>query len=322
MRRIIILGIVVIVVVAGWTGGWLYFSNEIRNQVALLGQNDGLNAPKVTCDNLNIAGYPFRFDLTCTGTTVVSGDLTAVLTELRGTFLVYRPNHVQVFFKAPLTLEDAFTGSQSRLDWATMDGSARVDNWRITRASLVTEGISWVDTLATEALIANAGHAEAHLIDMPDQHNPDTKKAALAGYAMVAGLTSPGLEIDAGDAKAELEITGLPDDIRRVSEPDALRQWQAAGGRMKLVDVNGSDGDNFFNITGELGLDSTGRPEGSVLVSSRGVVERFEPFIPENLRGLMLGERAEDGSYAQSIMISNGVIFAGLLPAGAVVPLY
>lgn len=321
MRRFVIFGAVILAVILTWTAGWFYFAGLVRTQIAALGEGDGVAEPKVTCGTLNVGGYPFRFNVSCIDASITSGDVTGTFGELRASVLVYQPTHAEVLAMAPLTLTDAFTGSRSTLDWATLSGSVRIDNWRIGRISVVGEGLSWTNALANDALIANAGHVEAHLLDIPERHDAGAGLAALAGYAKIAGLTAPGAEITAGDSELEFELNNVPDDVRAIGE-DILRRWQAAGGNLKLVGLRGSDQDNSFEVTGDVRLDTAGRPEGTVDITSHGLVERIEAMVPEGLRGAVLGAPQDDGSYRQTLMLTNGVVFSGLLPVGAVPPLF
>ncbi len=94
MRRIIILGVVILLVIAAWTGGWLYLSTFVRQEVTALASADGVSSPKITCTKLDIGGYPFWMDVTCGGMSVIQGDATISATALKATVLAYDPFHV------------------------------------------------------------------------------------------------------------------------------------------------------------------------------------------------------------------------------------
>ena len=97
MKRIIYLGIAVFAVMLLWCGAWLYAGNEVKKAVLSLATADGESAPKLSCDSLDVAGFPFRFDVTCTGATLVSQDTTVAVAELRASVLVYDPWHALAF---------------------------------------------------------------------------------------------------------------------------------------------------------------------------------------------------------------------------------
>lgn len=321
MKRIVILGIVIFVVIAAWSAAWLFASDQIRKGVLSLAAADGNTAPKVTCGQLGVGGYPFWFDVVCTGATVVSGDLTAKIAEIRATALVYNPTQALAVATAPLTLTDAFTGSKSRLDWTGFEASARLTGWRIARISIVADGLAWSDAVAGDRLVAKAGHAEVHLVDIPGQHDAAKGLAALALYATVTDLNAPGLTVNDGKSTLEAEIAGLSDDVRTYVDPDLLKRWQAAGGKVTLVGFKGSDGEQNFDVSGTLGLDAKARPLGQLTIASKGLVERFGSLVPEQWRGLVLGTPDASGSYSQVLNFTDGMAFSGLVPLGVLPPL-
>jgi len=321
MKRIIILAAAVVFVVLAWSGAWLFAADFVSRQVRSLADADGITNPKITCDDLSTGGYPFAMDVYCKGATLVSGDVTAQLAELRASVLVYQPRHALLFATAPLTLKDAFTGNEQRLDFTTAQASARLEDWRIARISVHVENPAFFNTLPSDELLAQASLAELHLIDIPEQHEPAKGLAALALYSVAEGLAVPGIQLADARLELEAEVNGLPDDVRLMGEPDAVRRWQGAGGMLKLVRIEGTSADSFIKASGNLQLDSQMRAEGQVQLTSRGIVERLGDKVPGQIRSLMLGQQAPDGSYGQTINIRAGVVLVGLIPVGMIPPL-
>ncbi|MBI4923745.1 MAG: DUF2125 domain-containing protein [Devosia nanyangense] len=322
MKRIIVLGAVVLLVIVLWSGAWFWAAGQATAYVKTLETADGVTTPRVACRSLGIGGFPFGFDLTCTGATIALADTSVTVSGLKAAALVYRPTFVLLFAQSPVTIADAFTGSQRRLDFADAEASARLDGWRIGRVSLVVNAPVWNDVVLEDRLIARADRLEAHLIDVPAKHDAKAGLAALAEYAQIDGLVAPGLEIVSGKTIFEGEITNLPDDVRTYGDPDLLMRWQTAGGKFMLTGFKGDDIDSHFDVAGTLGLDTQGRVEGQLKLNSKGVVERLGPLIPEQFRGLILGGQAADGSYSQTVNIAAGVVFSGLVPAAVIPPLY
>jgi hypothetical protein len=322
MKRIIALGIVVLVVCIGWTAAWFWAAGQANAYVESLETADGVTTPRVACASFGIGGFPFGFDLTCTGATVTLGDTTVTASGFKATALVYRPTFVMAFAQSPVSVADAFTGSQSRIDFATAEMSARLDGWRIGRVSLVVEKPVWNDTVLEDRLLAKADQLEAHLIDVPERHDAKTGLATVAQYAQVDNLAAPGLEIVSGQVSLSSEITNLPDDVRTYGAADLLQRWQGAGGRLDIQSLKGSDGADTFESSGNFGLDDQGRVDGQYKLTSNGLVERLGATIPEQLRGVILGAQAADGSYSQSVNVAAGVVFAGLVPAAVIPPVF
>jgi hypothetical protein len=223
---------------------------------------------------------------------------------------------VLLFAKAPLMLEDAFSGARSRLTWASFESSLRLVDWRIARFSLVAENLNWADTLAEEALIANAGHLELHLVDIPEQLDRVAHTAALAVVGRLTGLTSPGLAITAGDSELYAEVNRLPDKLVDFADQSWIRRWQESGGSVKIVTLKSADGSNFVDATGDVKLNASGQPEGQMTLVSRGFVERFEGLIAPEVRPMVLGNPNADGSYNNTLTMAGGVVLSGLVPLG------
>ncbi len=322
MKKIIALGVVLFVLVTGYTFAWFWAAGQATAYVKTLETEDGVSMPRLVCGQLSIGGYPFGFDATCTNATIESGDLTMTLAGLKASAEVYRPTHVLMFAQSPVSVDDAFTGSRSRLDFASAQASVRLDGWRIGRASLVVAEPVWNDTVLDDRLVAKASKLEAHLIDVPAKHDTTAGLATLAQYVLVEGLDAPGFEIGSGKSTFEAEISNLPDDVRTYGDADLLKRWQAAGGKYTITNFKGDDATSSFDASGNLGLDTSGRLEGQLKLHSRGVVERLGPLIPEQYRGWIVGTPAEDGSYSQTLNLAAGVVFSGLVPTGMIPPLF
>jgi hypothetical protein len=322
MKRIIWLFVAIVVVIALWSGAWLFLSGEVRKNVVALADADGITTPRLTCDTLNISGFPFRFDVDCASAQVLDGDMVVDIAGLRASMLVYRPTHLLASALAPVKIKDTFTGSQSTLNFATLEASARTNGWQIARIALNGTQVNWSDTLMGDNLIAKSAMIDLQLGDIPEQHDAATGLAALAGYFQAKDLVAPGFTIANGNAEIEVEVNGLPDDVRLLAEPDALLNWRAAGGQLKLVSAHATDGDSDLKANGNLALDPQGLLDGQIDINSTKVAERLEPYLIEPYRTLVLGNPAADGTHTNVLNFRGGNIFSGLLPIASVPPLF
>lgn len=322
MKKIIALGVVVLLLATGYSVAWFWAAGQATDFVKSLASADGETTPRVTCGSFAISGFPFGFDATCADATIVSGDVTVTVAGLKAAAEVYRPTHVLLFAHAPAQIDDAFTGSKSRLDFTAAQASVRLDGWRIGRASLVVTEPVWNDTVLEDRLLAKATTLEAHLIDVPGKHDSANGLATLANFVKVEGLDAPGSQIGNGQSTFEAEISNLPDDVRSYGDADLLKRWQMAGGKFIITGFKGGDATSSFDATGTLGLDDGGRVEGQIKLHSNGVVERLEAMIPPEYKGWIVGAQAADGSYSQTLNIAAGVVFSGVMPAGMIPPLY
>ena len=321
-KRIIILGSVVLLVVTAWTAGWYFVAGQVRQQMELLALNDGEAAPQLQCGTLNIGGFPFRFDIDCANATLVSADLLVEVPDLRASVMVWRPTHLLASATGPARTADAFTGLEQEVAWTRLEGSLRLEDWRIARLSVTADDVVWVDRLFGESVIASASGLELHLLDMPELHNAETGRAALAGYLRAQDVSAPGIDLAATNAEIELEVTALPDDVRNWGAVPFLPDWQQAGGKLRIVGIRANDGTADLNATGELALDAQGYPTGSIAIDSLGVAEQIGPYLQEPWRTLVLGVPGEDGRHKNQLNFAGGSISSGLVPIAALAPLF
>lgn len=321
-KRIIILGTIVVVAVVIWTTAWFVLAGFVRQGIETQAQADGVSAPRLTCGNLDIGGFPFRFDVGCAEAQVMSGDLVINIPDLRASVLVYRPTHALASATGPAAIQDTFTGTRNSVAWSDLEASLRLDGWRIGRLSLVVRDVVWSDTLMGDVTIAQSPLVELHLLDIPEQRDATRGLAALAGYARAQTLAWPALTLTDTSAEAELELTGLPDDVRNWGDPALLRNLQAAGGALKVVSIRGSDATSTLNAEGQVGLDPQGQVDGQLTIASTGVAERIGPLLEEPWRTLVLGTPSADGSYSNQLNFRAGAVFSGLVPIAAIPPLF
>lgn len=321
LRKFLWLAIAIILVVAGWSAGWLWVAGEVRSQVATLAEADGESAPKLSCGTFNVSGFPFRFDLDCTNGTLVDQDLTLTVPELRASVLAYSPTHVIFSAKGPLAYADAFTGSQRRLDFSKLDGSLRLtaadpikgfsgEGWRIARFSIEGDELIVTDVVAGDVFEASARHLEAHLVDVPEQLDRTAGTATLAQYVAAEGLTLPGLTIYDSNLTLESQLTGLPADLRDLTAPDPIRAWQARGGTLKIAKLAGNQAspEESFDIDGELSLSGGGFAQGQLNYRTKAVLDRLAQVVPAMSLAMLRGAPQPDGTFANSLTIADGQV--------------
>ena len=321
-KRIIILGGVVIAVILAWSLAWYALSGFVRQQIQMLAEADGVTSTRLTCGTLSVGGFPFRFDADCEAAHVVTGDLELDIPGIRASIQVYAPTHMLASAKGPLQLTDTFTGTRNAVDWSTLEASIRLQDWRIARASVSGKDLVWSDTLLGSTTIATAPLVEAHLFDIPERHDAERHLSALAGYILAKDLAYPALTLNQTNAEIQLELGGLPDDVRNWGAPDMLAQMQAVGSTLDIVGIHGTDGDSVLDATGSLTLDEQAQLEGQITITSTGVAERIGPLLEEPWRTLVLGAPGADGSYANQLNFRNGGLYSGLVPIAMIGPLF
>jgi len=321
-KRIIILGSVVVAVIVLWSAAWLVLAGVVRQNVDALALADGVTTPSLSCGTLGVGGFPFRIDVDCQAARVVSGDVVVDVPGIRASVRVYAPTHVLASALGPLQLTDNFTGTRNAVAWSGLEASVRLDNWRIARASVSAKDVVWSDTLFGDAVIAQSPLAEVHLFDIPEQHDAERHLAALALYARAQTLAWPGLTLTDTNAEVQLELSGLPDDVRNWGDPMLLPAMQQAGGQLKVVAIHGTDAGSVLDAQGQLGLDPQGMVTGQIGITSTGVAERLGPLLQEPWRTLVLGTPGPGGLHTNQLNFGGGGISSGLVPIASIPPLF
>lgn len=321
-KRIIILGALVLAVILGWSAYWWVAAGQVRGEIEAMAGADGVTMPILRCEGLSVGGYPFRFDVDCPNAEIISGDIGIALPGLRASVRAYAFNHALISAKGPAQISDSFTGTRNSLAWKTLEASLRLDGWRLARASVVGEEMVWSDSLFGEMLIAQAPRVELHAFDMPEVHDAARFLAGAAIYGRLDGLDWPGLSLADGQAEIQLEVTGLPDDVRNWGDPMLLPVMQQVGGGLKIVSIHASTADMTLDAEGQMQLDAQGLVNGQVDIRSTGVAERIGPLLDEPVRTLVLGLPGEDGAYANQINFRSGGVFSGLVPLASLPPLF
>ena len=313
-NRIIILGAVVLLVIGGASAAWYYAAGLVREQIALLAFADGETSPQLTCGTLDVGGYPFAFNVECKDAVVVSGDAMITVPDIRASALVYDLSHYLAGATGPVEISDAFTGQRTALSWSGLEASLRLTEGRIARLSIIGDDFSWNDLLLGDTLLAKAPHAELHLIDMEEKHNPDTGTSALALYLKADALDLPALTLTGTALEVEAELTGIPDDYSTIGLTPILPAWQQAGGELNLVALRMNDAAADLTASGKVALDPQGLLNGAITIDSKGVAERIGPMIEEPFRTLVLGVPQENGRHTNQLNFRAGTLSSGLVP--------
>lgn len=321
-KRIIILGSVIVAVVVLWSIAWFVGAGLIRQNIEAQAQADAVTQPRLTCEALHVGGFPFRYDADCQNAQITMEDIVVDVAGIRASIQVYAPTHLLASALGPLQLTNNFTGTRNSVQWSSLEASVRLGSWRIARASVSGKDLVWSDTLMGETVIAQSPLAEVHLLDIPEQHDAERRTAALAIYAPIQDVSYPGMTLTNTSAEFELELSGLPDDVRNWGDAALLPFIQQAGGALKIVRVHGTDAASVLDANGELKLDAQGMLDGTIAIKSTGVAERLGPMLAEPWRTLVFGTPEADGSFSNQIAFRGGGVFSGLVPIANVPPLF
>ena len=231
-----------------------------------------------TCPNREIAGFPFRFEVTCEMPTfagnTVRGPVEGRVTRLVALAQVYDPSLVIVRLEGPLALRAVNSNETARLDWSSFDVSIR-DPLSDTRQPSLN--------VKTPVLRLNEGDGETvaasgDVLTLHVRMNP--KRQDEQAYDVVGRLERaaiPALDRllgNAAPANVELQATITRGDaFGRGSRSEQLERWRTQDGLVDLVLLSLVKGNQRLEAQGRLAIDPMRRPVGLINASAAGLDE-------------------------------------------------
>lgn len=314
MNRFISLIILVFVIVAGWTGAWFYAAKRIKEEAQATFTQTLQSQTQIDCETLNIAGYPFRFDVTCTNLVLTNFDLSITLPSFQATVLVYRPTHILLFANGPASFVDSFSGSRRELRWQNFRASLRTNGWELARLSLEADQMELVDLLIGETQIAKVEHIESHLLKDEGNisHLPDLIN--LLALAKIKQADAPEFQIANAQIQLEANLSAMPDDLRFWSPSIIAASWHQNETGVDVTKLEGRDDISSFSIIGTLTTTAQAMTSGNFDFFSTELAQRFAQFMDPTSLQVVFGHQSEDGSHYQSYSLVHGVMLAGNFP--------
>jgi len=305
----------VIVYAAAWYGGALFVRSQIETALAATADMP----EQITCGDLDIGGFPFRYDITCANVRYVAGDTEITVPRVEATIRVYSPTHALVFADGPAEITNAFTGGRRQLHWESLRGSARTNGLALVRVSITGSEIVMSDALV-DAEIWRVGDFEAHVLDSPELYDPETGLAELALFARLGEADYPDLGIAGGRAIFEATVPGVPDDLREWTPRTLAANWQTDP--IELVRLEASDERASLESTGRLSVADDGTFNGDFDLFSTDLHETLQPAVAPELLDIVLGDIGENGRRYRAYAVRHGVVMAGNAPLFTLPPLY
>ena len=169
----------------------------------------------VTCETSRVGGFPFRFDADChNGRASSMAILVVDVPGIRASVRVYRPPICWPRPGAAALDRHLHRHAQRRQP----DRPSRPAPGSTTGASPASRfrartsygPIRW----SAKAVIAQSPLAEIHLLDIPEQHDAENATGGACRLCAAQNLAYPGMTITDTNAEVQLELNGLPDDVR------------------------------------------------------------------------------------------------------------
>lgn len=332
-RGYVLLIIAIVVVVAGWSAAWAYGRSVLSEQLDLQIQRMAEQGLDLSCADLVIAGYPFRYEVACRD--MQSADrwgATGSLGELSAVALIYNPWHVIFEARSPAAMAVPVTGLAGDVRWTTARASMKFsDNALGTLDAVVDQPEAAVETPVSAGAFA-ADKAEVHLREVPDV------AGMLEGFLTVDSLALKSLP--AFDQTIMLRgHVRVADGMALLAGADLVSLVQASGGELpvRLMLAEATVGEGRATAIGDLVLAGDGTLSGTIeltLGNAGALLQSLKPLFPPQdqtfpliegvVKSLEPAATEIDGvrSIKIPVTLNRGLVQVGLLPVGRIPPLF
>lgn len=225
---------------AAWSGYWYAGSLAAREAFERWQQRQGDAGRQFTCAEQSFGGYPFRFEMYCTGPRLQAGpqegSVAVHAKAMRTVSMAYAPGKVIAEFDAPMyvELED---GSAVEAGWESARMSMRVTadaqlRAKITRADLAVEAplVNLISGPGRTFAAYTARAFQAHTRETEVTGRYDTALSAVAPELRFAdGSVHRAERVDVVAAVSAVQ------SLRRGTWRQRLAAWRDAGGQLDLA---------------------------------------------------------------------------------------
>jgi hypothetical protein len=282
--RLFIMPILLLVAAIAWSGFWFYAASKVDAAADEWRAREAKSGRVYDCARRSVAGFPFRFEVSCSGASVAlksqtagapQAPVTARLSEILVVAQVYSPKLLIAEFTAPAAISGpeqlSLTATWSKAR-SSIVGLPAVPQ----RAAIVFDDPA-IDRInaSVQTPLARAKHVELHarLADGSAQENP-----VIETVLQIAGGSLQELHpllAEPFDADLRTLLTGLK-DFSPKPWPERFREIQAAGGHVEITQSRIAQGALIAVAAGTLGLNASGRIDGELQMTVAGI----EKVIP------------------------------------------
>ena len=277
--------ILLLIAAAAWSAFWFYAVSQAEVKAAAWRAQEARSGRSYDCAKQSIGGFPFRLEVRCDGARVTLTSQTAGATqpvtislgEILTVAQVYDPRLLIAEFHAPATISETQNAPAMQVNWSAARASVVGLPAIPRRASLVFDdvAIDRINNSSVQVPVARAKHLELHgrLADGSAPKDPVIESVLQIQSGSVQDVHPVLARPFAADIHAKL--TGLKDLVPK-PWPERLRELQASGGHVEIVQSRVQQDDLIAVAAGRLELNAQGRIDGELQMTVTGI----EKVIP------------------------------------------
>jgi hypothetical protein len=285
--RLFIMPALLLVAAAAWSAFWFYSASKVDETADAWRAREARSGRVYDCARRSVAGYPFRLEVRCDGASVsltaqtagqdsTQPPIIAKLGEILVVAQVYDPKLLIAEFTAPATIVTPGNTSSMIAKWSSARSSIVGLPGVPQRVSLVFDDPA-IDRVSssTQKPLARAKHIELHgrLVEGSPSDHPVIETALQISGGSIQEVHPLLAQLFDADIRAKL--SGLK-DFSPKPWPQRLREIQAAGGNVEIVQSRIQQGDLVAVAAGTLSLTEQGNLNGELQMTVAGL----EKVIP------------------------------------------
>jgi hypothetical protein len=273
-----------LIAAAAWSAFWFYAVSQAEVKADAWRAQEARSGRSYDCAKQSVGGFPFRLEVRCDDARVTLTSQTAAraqpvtinLGEILAVAQIYDPKLLIAEFHAPATISESQNAPAMQVNWSTARASVVGLPAIPQRASMVFDDVAIDRTNnSVQMPLARAKHVELHgrLAEGSTSKDPVIESVLRIDAGSVQDvhplLTRPFT------ADIHARLSGLKDLVPK-PWPQRLRELQANGGHVEIVQSRIQQDDLVGVAAGTLQLDAQGHIEGELQMTVAGI----EKVIP------------------------------------------
>jgi hypothetical protein len=276
--------ILLLIAAAAWSAFWFYAVSQAEVKTDAWRAQEARSGRSYDCAKQSVGGFPFRLEVHCEGARVTLTSQTAGaaqpvtinLGEILAVAQVYDPKLLIAEFRAPAAISESQNAPAMQVNWSMARASVVGLPAIPQRASIVFDDVAIDRTNnSAQAPLARAKHVELHgrLAEGSSPTDPVIESVLRIEAGSVQDVHPLLARPFAADVHAKL--SGLK-DLAPKPWPQRLRELQANGGHVEIVQSRIQQDDLIAVAAGTLELNAQGRINGELQMTVTGL----EKVIP------------------------------------------
>ncbi len=330
VRKIKGLIALIIIAVVGWSAFWFAGSIAAEKVVGEIEQRSAARGDKITCNDRDISGYPFRMEVRCSAAMLssVGTGLNASVNKVRSIALLYNPGHVIAEADGPLNVslpEKLGVSDKIVATWNTARASVAAGLGGLERASVDSDDIKLVfEGPQARAPIGALNISRAQLHVRPNPEGPSDYDVAAELTDLFA--TRAGRDLPVMNASVLGKALGVGEALEYQPEQQ-FQNWLDNGGAFELTSLNFNSMGFSALASGLLHLSQTGLLSGQVDLEILeidqlselvvAIAPRFEANAAQ-MTTLLKNFSAGGETVKIALTVRDGIVSAGILPLGRI----